>query len=86
MSIASVLNGVVSTFEVGQEIYRAVVNAMDAAEAVAQSASSKKAYVLAYIKSMIQESGKNWDKWAKYISEFIDSAKALYNSVKGLFK
>ena len=32
------------------------------------------------------EAGKNWNQWEKYISDFIDAAKSIYNSLKGIFK
>lgn len=86
MSISSVLQVVISTFTVGQDIYNAVVKCMDAAQESAQSAKDKKEWVMAYAKSIIQEAGKNWDKWAIHIASFIDSAKSLFNSVKGIIK
>lgn len=86
MSISSVLQGVINTFTVGQDIYNAVVRAMDAAQSGANGSEDKKAWVMAYAKSIILEAGKNWDKWMGYVSSFIDSAKSLYNSVKGIIK
>lgn len=41
---------------------------------------------MAAAKHLIIEAGKNWDKWEKYISDFIDAAKSVYNSLKGIFK
>lgn len=84
MSIAQALQGTVTALQVGREIYQAIVNAMDSAEAIRQDGASKKEWVLAYAKSLIQEAGKNWDKWAKYIADFIDAAKSIYNAVKGI--
>lgn len=86
MSISQALQGTISLMTIGKDIYQAIVNAMDSAESNAsQSGGDKKSWVVAYAKSLIQEAGKNWDKWAKYVSDFIDAAKAIYNSVKGLF-
>ena len=47
---------------------------------------TKKAWVLAAAKHLIVEVGKNWNLWEKYISDFIDAAKSVYNSLKGIFK
>lgn len=84
-SIAAAVQGTIQLITIGQEIYQSIANAMDAAEKEAGTGSDKKEWVLAYAKSLIQEAGKNWDKWASYVSSFIDSAKAIYNSLKGLF-
>ena len=84
MSIAQVLQGTVAALQIGREIYQAILNAMDSAEAVKQDGASKKEWVIAYAKSLIQEAGKNWDKWAKYVADFIDAAKSIYNAVKGI--
>lgn len=86
MNISQALQGTISLIQIGLEIYQSIVNAMDSAENMAdKSGGDKKLWVLAYAKSLIQEAGKNWDKWAKYVSDFIDAAKSIYNSVKGLF-
>ena len=47
--------------------------------------SNKKAWVMAATKHLVLEGGRNWDKWEKYISDFIDAAKSIYNSLKGIF-
>ena len=41
---------------------------------------------MAYARSAILKAGKDWDLWKGYIDEFIDSAKAIYNAVKGILK
>lgn len=84
MNIATAVQGTITLLQVGQEIYQAIANAMDSAEVSADTGANKKLWVLAYAKSLILEAGKNWDKWAKYVSDFIDAAKAIYNSLKGL--
>lgn len=83
-TISQAINGTLALVTVGREIYEAIARAMDSAESDAVSNTSKKAWVLAYAKSIIQEAGKNWDKWAKYVSDFIDAAKSIYNAVKGI--
>lgn len=83
--IATAVQGTIQLITIGQDIYQAIANAMDSAESGAESGASKKEWVLAYAKSIIQEAGKNWDKWATYVSNFIDAAKSIYNSLKGLF-
>lgn len=84
MSIEKALKGVVDLMVVGAEIYAAITKAMDSVNHAPIDGSSKKKWVLAYAKSLIVGAGKNWDKWASYISDFIDSAKAIYNAVKGV--
>lgn len=84
-TIAQALNGTLALITIGRDIYQAVVDTMDAAEeGNHKDGQSKKAWVLAYVKSIIIEAGKNWDKWAKYVSDFIDAAKSVYNSLKGI--
>ena len=83
-TIAQVMSSTIQLFTIGREIYQAIVNAMDSAQGQAGDGASKKQWVLAYAKSLISEAGKNWDKWSKYVSDFIDAAKGLYNSVKGI--
>lgn len=82
--IATVAKGVIDLIQIGQEIYQATANAMDAAEQEKESGADKKAWVLAYIKSIVLELGKNWDDWIDLISAFIDKIKAAYNAVRSL--
>lgn len=70
---------------VGREIYEAVTGLMDVVQAEGGNGSNKKAWVLAAAKHLIIEAGKNWNLWEKYISDFIDAAKSVYNSLKGIF-
>lgn len=84
-NIATALQGTIQLITIGQEIYSQVSQFMDAIESSEESGASKKEWVLAAAKNLIQGVGKNWDKWAKYISDFIDAAKSIYNSLKGLF-
>ena len=84
-TISQAINGTLALITVGREIYESIAKAMDSAQASAGSSADKKSWVIAYAKSIIQEAGKNWDKWAKYVSDFIDAAKSIYNAVKGIF-
>ena len=84
MSIALVLKGTIDLIVIGQEIYRKVVAFMDAQEGFNTKGSDKKLNVLALMRDVVIEAGKNWDSWYAHISHFIDSAKKLYNSVKGI--
>lgn len=85
VSISQAINGTLTLITVGREIYEAVTELMDSVEKSEASGKSKKEWVLAATKHLILEGGKNWDKWAKYISDFIDAAKSIYNSLKGIF-
>lgn len=84
-NIATAVQGTIQLITIGQEIYTQVSNFMDAIESSKDSGASKKEWVLAAAKNLILEAGKNWDKWASFISDFIDAAKSIYNSLKGLF-
>ena len=83
-TISQAINGTLALITVGRTIYESIARAMDAAQTEAGTGTSKKEWVMAYAKSVIQEAGKNWDKWAKYVSDFIDAAKSIYNAVKGI--
>ena len=85
ISITQAINGTLTPITVGREIYEAVTELMDAVQADGGNGSNKKAWVMAATKHIILEGGRNWDKWEKYISDFIDAAKSIYNSLKGIF-
>ena len=84
-TISQALNGTISLIKVGCAIYEEVTKFMDVVQAEGGNGANKKAWVLAAAKHLILESGKNWNKWEKYISDFIDAAKSIYNSLKGIF-
>lgn len=84
-SISQAISGTIELLTVGREIYQSIANAMDAAELEANSGSYKFNWVMAYAKSLIIDAGKNWDKWAEYVANFINAAKSIYNSLRGLF-
>lgn len=83
-TISQAINGTLALITVGRAIYEEIARAMDSAQNEAGSGASKKEWVVAYAKSIIQEAGKDWDKWDKYVSDFIDAAKSIYNAVKGI--
>lgn len=85
ISITQAINGTLTLITVGREIYEAVTELMDVVQAEGGSGSNKKAWVMAATKHLVLEAGRNWDKWEKYISDFIDAAKSIYNSLKGIF-
>ena len=85
ISILQAINGTLTLITIGREIYESVAQFMDAMELEKTKGADKKSWVLAMAKSLILESGRNWDKWEKYISDFIDAAKSIYNSLKGIF-
>lgn len=84
-TITQAINGTLTLITVGREIYEAVTELMDVVQAEGGNGSNKKAWVMAATKHLILECGRNWDKWEKYISDFIDAAKSIYNSLKGIF-
>ena len=84
-TITQAINGTLTLITVGREIYEAVTELMDVVQAEGGSGSNKKAWVMAATKHLFLEGGRNWDKWEKYISDFIDAAKSIYNSLKGIF-
>ena len=85
-TISQALNGALALITVGRAIYEQVTKFMDVVQAEGGSGANKKSWVLAAAKRLIIEAGKNWNLWEKYISDFIDAAKSVYNSLKGIFK
>ena len=83
LSIAGAVSNIVDAVDVGREIYKTTVNAMDAAEKERESGADKKAWVLAFIESFVNDIGENWERWAKVIITFIDFAKSIFNSKRG---
>lgn len=84
--ISTVAIGIIQAIEAGQMIYTIVANAMDSIESQATThGADKKIWVLAYAKNVVLALGENWDELVKEISIFIDTVKAAYNVVKGLF-
>lgn len=86
MSITQALSGMVQLMAIGQEVYSHITKLMDEAEKMLLSGSSKKDVVLKLSRDFIISLGKNWDDWSKYVIDFIDAAKSIYNAVKGILK
>ena len=85
--IASVASGVVSLMQTGQAIFRVAANAMDAIEENKDMlGQDKKAWVIAFVKSVVIDLGENWEQYSKIIVSFIDQIKSAYNIVKSLFE
>jgi len=86
-NIAQVAVGVINLIEDGRHIYSIAANAMDSVEAQNSglSGADKKAWVLAFVKSIVLNLSENWDFYAELISDFIDRIKTAYNEVRSLF-
>ena len=87
-NIAQVAVGVINLIEDGRFIYSIAANAMDSVESQNSelSGAGKKAWVLAFVKSVVLNIADNWDTYAALISDFIDKIKTAYNAVRGLFE
>ncbi len=83
-TISQALNGTISLITVGRAIYEEVTKFMDVVQAEGGNGANKKAWVMAAAKHLIIESGRTWNQWGKYISDFIDAAKSVYNSLRGI--
>lgn len=84
--ISTVAIGIIQAIEAGRMIYTIVANAMDSIESQGTThGADKKTWVLAYAKNVVLALGENWDTLVEEISIFIDTVKAAYNVVKGLF-
>ena len=81
-SIAQTANVLIQGIETGQEVYNMILKAMDAAQKEKKSGADKKAWVVAYIKSVLNDLGENWEKWLGVVDSFIDFAKAFYKQFK----
>ena len=81
-TISQTANVLIQGIEVGKEIYQTVLKAMDAAQKEKKSGADKKAWVVAYIKSVLNDLGENWEKWLGVVISFIDFAKAFYKQFK----
>lgn len=84
MSISAVLQPTLNLLTTGKEIYKPIAVAMDSVEGFGHSGKKKFELVMDYAKALLIELGKNPEKWIKYITDFINSAKSLYNSIKSI--
>ena len=87
-NIAQVAVGVINLIDDGRFIYSIAANAMDSVESQNSelSGADKKAWVLAFVKSVVLNIADNWDTYAALISDFIDKIKTAYNAVRSLFE
>lgn len=82
MSITQTANVLVTGTKLVKEILSTVLKAMDAAEAEKNSGADKKAWVIAFVESVVNDIGEKWERWLKMVISFIDYAKAFYNQFK----
>ena len=82
MSITQTANVLVTGTKLVKEILSTVLKAMDAAEAEKNSGADKKAWVISFIESVVNDIGEKWEHWLKTVISFIDYAKAFYNQFK----
>lgn len=87
-NIAQVAVGVINLIDDAQYIYTIATNAMDSVESQNSglSGADKKAWVLAFVKSVVLNIADNWDAYEALISDFIDKIKTAYNAVRDLFE
>lgn len=83
-TITQVIEGTIRLYTVGQTIYRTIAGYMDAMENQGLSGIEKFKWVMAKAEQDILSAGKSWEAWKGYISEFITTAKMLYNFSKGI--
>ncbi len=86
LTIFSAAQAILSVIKAAKPLYETVLRAMDTIEvmkdnSVAQKGSDKKAWVLAYVKSVANDLNINWDTYVDSISKFIDESKQLYNQL-----
>lgn len=82
MSITQTANVLITGTQLVKEILSTVLKAMDAAEAEKNSGADKKAWVIAFVESVVNDIGEKWEYWLKMVISFIDYAKAFYNQFK----
>lgn len=83
MKIEQVAINAIDAAASGYEIYLATAKAMDVIQANANlDGKSKRDWVLAYIKSTIEEVAENWQFWSELLIRFISSIKTIYNIVR----
>lgn len=84
--ISTVAIGIIQAMQTAHAIYSIVATAMDSVEAQGTTTGTeKKAWVMAYAKSIIVALGEHWDSLEQSISQFIDQLKTAYNAVRTLF-
>ena len=81
-TIAQTTNVLITGTKLVKEVLGTVLKAMDAAEAEKNSGADKKAWVIAFVESVVNDIGEKWEHWLKMVVSFIDYAKAFYNQFK----
>lgn len=84
MKIEQVAINAIDAAASGYDIYIATAKAMDAIQEKAENSDPKykRDWVLAYIKSTIEEVAENWQVWSELLIRFISSIKTIYNIVR----
>ena len=84
MKIEQIAINAIDAAASGYDIYIATAKAMDAIQERAgnRDPKYKRDWVLAYIKSTIEEVAENWQVWSELLIRFISSIKTIYNIVR----
>ena len=84
MKIEQIAINAIDAAASGYDIYIATAKAMDAIQERAENRGPKykRDWVLAYIKSTIEEVANNWQVWSELLIRFISSIKTIYNIVR----
>lgn len=84
MKIEQVAINAIDAAASGYDIYIATAKAMDSIQERAENRDPKykRDWVLAYIKSTIEEVAENWQVWSELLIRFISSIKTIYNIVR----
>ena len=84
MKIEQIAINAIDAAASGYDIYIATAKAMDAIQGRMENRDPKykRDWVLAYIKSTIEEVAENWQLWSELLIRFISSIKTIYNIVR----
>ena len=84
MKIEQIAINAIDAAASGYDIYIATAKAMDAIQERSENRDPKykRDWVLAYIKSTIEEVAENWQLWSELLIRFISSIKTIYNIVR----
>ncbi len=84
MKIEQIAINAIDAAASGYDIYIATAKAMDAIQGRMENRDPKykRDWVLAYIKSTIEEVAENWQVWSELLIRFISSIKTIYNIVR----
>ena len=81
MKIEQIAINAIDAAASGYDIYIATAKAMDSIQGRMENRGPKykRDWVLAYIKSTIEEVAENWQVWSELLIRFISSIKTIYN-------